>query len=271
MEYDNRKNAALAILSKLSRFQRRLVWFKINYFRDLLKICSNFGGCLARPQRDLCTIMLIIDSDKLENEHLVKHLKEHHMTAFEYIFTKKIKIQVFSRWKWNVTAIRIRLKSACRSQYFISWRNKNGFGSVFQNFPKNSNKKFRLVNALFKTDFCGGNRRIFQEFVIWNFEKSLKSKIKFQRFTRIVHRKEMFTSNFPPRWSEFTRLTIGFWIVTRDSMISIQDQFLDGFDPDGCHVCRSLVKEESWKFIERFRKLLHLKVMIRWSLIGRRR
>lgn len=83
MEYDNRKNAALAILSKLSR--------------DLLKICSNFGGCLARPQRDLCTIMLIIDSDKLENEHLVKHLKEHHMTAFEYIFTKKIKIQVFSR------------------------------------------------------------------------------------------------------------------------------------------------------------------------------
>lgn len=67
MEYDNRKNAALAILSKLSR--------------DLLKICSNFGGCLARPQRDLCTIMLIIDSDKLENEHLVKHLKEHHMTV----------------------------------------------------------------------------------------------------------------------------------------------------------------------------------------------
>ncbi|PIC51034.1 hypothetical protein B9Z55_001701 [Caenorhabditis nigoni] len=62
MEYDNRKNAALAILSKLSR--------------DLLETCKAFGGCLAIPQRDLCTILLTIDPENLKNEVLVGFLEK---------------------------------------------------------------------------------------------------------------------------------------------------------------------------------------------------
>ncbi|CAL2030430.1 unnamed protein product [Caenorhabditis brenneri] len=66
MEYDNRKNAALAILSKLSR--------------DLLEIFKNLGGCLAIPQRDLCTIMLVSTPENMKNQGIMDYLKHQKMT-----------------------------------------------------------------------------------------------------------------------------------------------------------------------------------------------
>ncbi|EGT43991.1 hypothetical protein CAEBREN_25311 [Caenorhabditis brenneri] len=66
MEYDNRKNAALAILSKLSR--------------DLLEIFKNLGGCLAIPQRDLCTIMLVSTPENMKNQGIIDYLKHQRMT-----------------------------------------------------------------------------------------------------------------------------------------------------------------------------------------------
>ncbi|CAI2311710.1 unnamed protein product [Caenorhabditis sp. 36 PRJEB53466] len=61
MEYDNRKNAAFAVLSKLSR--------------DILHTCLSLGGCLANPERNLCSIMMIINSEQLKNEELVEFFK----------------------------------------------------------------------------------------------------------------------------------------------------------------------------------------------------
>uniref|UniRef100_A0A8R1ESS8 Uncharacterized protein n=1 Tax=Caenorhabditis japonica TaxID=281687 RepID=A0A8R1ESS8_CAEJA len=61
MVYDNRKNAAYAVLNMISR--------------NLLQTCDPFGGCLACPERDLCSIMLIIEKENLNNENLVEFLK----------------------------------------------------------------------------------------------------------------------------------------------------------------------------------------------------
>ncbi|EFO99064.1 hypothetical protein CRE_13120 [Caenorhabditis remanei] len=66
MEFDNRKNAALAILNKLCR--------------DFLKVAEQFGGCLALPRRDFCTILVILSPEFMKNEKIIDFLEKQHLT-----------------------------------------------------------------------------------------------------------------------------------------------------------------------------------------------